>query len=672
MLPPELQGDVSAHRQSAENHRLGDAQRVEQGRQIIGELLDGHFVAVAGSLAEAAQVGGDHPAMPRERFELPGPHRVVQRKAMHQQQRNADAAFVVPDFRSLDQQRIMRTRFSPRLGKFTALPVRQHLFAGLQLRKTTSALFPFLRYPHEQTISKRAMLLLALQGLTCGQKVPGFLSVPGVGRTIRDSGRHSPPVPYRPQSATCTPRVRKWRIPSGLGYPPLGTLAPLMALGSIRSAKFKEERAMQLAYFRGLGIVVLATAALAASAARTSADDAAGQPSTIQLTAAIDEPDSPAAKRIDIDDAAKAADAAPVEKPKTRVPTPAKRTPSAAPLAKKLAEVKTAPAELDAKKSPGSDAAPVEVEPSANPTPKAEPTAEPPKKTPDAESLQPVPQAQESEPVPVEAASFKSITPGASTKTDVAAAWGEAKDSARKNGDLLELYAVEPFNRVEVSYNGEKVSSVVIRLDQAFPADAVAKQLDLATIRPVLVFNELGEVLGLSYPERGVLFAFEPSEEPKKPSMKVKQIILEPITAEPFVLRAETTLESRPELSRRDLEQALTLDRTNARAFWLYSRALVAVEKYDKAIVAAAEAVRLDPENASYRVTRAQILGQIGRLPEAIEEAEKAVETASETAARQGPRPVLAWATCWPPARNPTTARRSASTRRPSRWPIRW
>ena len=168
----------------------------------------------------------------------------------------------------------------------------------------------------------------------------------------------------------------------------------------------------------------------------------------------------------------------------------------------------------------------------------------------------------------------------------------------------------------------------------------MAKQLDLAAIRPVLVFNELGEVLGRAYPERGVLLAFEPSDKPGKASMKVSQIILEPISAEPFVLRAETTMASRYDLSRRDLEQALTLEPGNARAHWLYSRVLAATEQHEKAVKAAGEAVRLDPDNAQYRVTHAQALAQAGQLPEALEEAQKAV------AASEGRPHVKARATC--------------------------
>jgi tetratricopeptide (TPR) repeat protein len=177
-----------------------------------------------------------------------------------------------------------------------------------------------------------------------------------------------------------------------------------------------------------------------------------------------------------------------------------------------------------------------------------------------------------------------------------------------------------------VSYLEGRVTSIVIRFSQAFPANTVAQQLELTNIRPVLVSNELGEILGQVYPERGVLFAFEPSKEPRKASMRVGQIILEPISAEPFVLRAETYLDSRYESSLQDIEQALKLKPANARAQWLRARILVAQGEYHKAETASGEAVRLEPGNARYRVTRAQILGVLGRLGEATQEAQAAIE----------------------------------------------
>ena len=282
-----------------------------------------------------------------------------------------------------------------------------------------------------------------------------------------------------------------------------------------------------------------------------------------------------------------------------------------------------------------------EEEPSAVPTPakhkptmqdrvkaaasSPKPADDQPKAKPADESLSPISDPQEGPPTPLVAASFKGVAPGTSTKEDVVKAWGQPKKTSKANGSLVQLYSVEPFKRVEVNYADGRVSSVVIRLDRSFPADAVAKQLDLTAVRPVLVVNELGEVLGRAYPERGVLLAFVPADKPGKSSMKVSQIILEPISAESFVLRAETTMDSRHDLSRRDLEQALTLEPGNARAHWLYSRVLAATEQYDKAVTAAGQAVRLDPDDAQYRVTHAQALAQAGQLPEAIEEARKAV-----------------------------------------------
>ena len=81
----------------------------------------------------------------------------------------------------------------------------------------------------------------------------------------------------------------------------------------------------------------------------------------------------------------------------------------------------------------------------------------------------------------------------------------------------MQLYSVDPFPRVEVAYSGDnKVTSLVIRFERGFPAAQVAEQLELSKVQPVLVSNELGEVLGQSYPERGVLFSFEPAADPSK------------------------------------------------------------------------------------------------------------------------------------------------------------
>ena len=226
------------------------------------------------------------------------------------------------------------------------------------------------------------------------------------------------------------------------------------------------------------------------------------------------------------------------------------------------------------------------------------------------EPLRPIPDPQEGPPVSVEAASFKGVTPGVATKADVQKAWGPPKATAVADGSPVELYAVVPFRQVEVHYAANKVSAIVIRLERTFPAEAVAKTLDLTTVRPVAVSNNMGEVLGQAYPERGVMLAFEPSKGPGKATTNVAEIVIEPVSAETFVLRAETAMDSRYDLARHDLEQALSLEPGNARAHWLLGRVLAETEELSKAVAEAAEAVRLEPKNAQYRVTLAQLLVQ--------------------------------------------------------------
>ena len=128
-------------------------------------------------------------------------------------------------------------------------------------------------------------------------------------------------------------------------------------------------------------------------------------------------------------------------------------------------------------------------------------------------------------------------------------------------------------------FSDETVASIVVRLEKAFPAKPVAEQLKMANIRPVLVSNELGDILGQAYPERGVLFAFRQTHEQGKPSMEVTEIVLEAASADPFVLRAETNLESNFNQNLRDLDEAVRLAPDNARAHWLRSRVLAALLK---------------------------------------------------------------------------------------------
>lgn len=275
----------------------------------------------------------------------------------------------------------------------------------------------------------------------------------------------------------------------------------------------------------------------------------------------------------------------------------------------------------------GTATAPADETPAApaDETP-AEPAVETPAAPADEAAIEPIPDPIGPGQVAIEAASFKEVIPGKTTAEQVQKAWGPPREIQTQGDAIVQLYAVEPFDQIEVTIIEGKVASLVIRLSKVFPAKAVAEQLKLTDVRPVFISNELGEILGQVYPERGVLFAFQPSEQPGQASMKVAEIILEPISAEPFVLRAETILESQQMLSLLDVQQAIQLDPNTARAHWLHGRLMAMAGDYQNAASASKEAVRLEPENPHYRVTRAQILGHLGRFVEAIQETQAALK----------------------------------------------
>jgi tetratricopeptide (TPR) repeat protein len=384
---------------------------------------------------------------------------------------------------------------------------------------------------------------------------------------------------------------------------------------------FKEERAMRYTLIRHLALLALlmvsATALRAAEDVRPSSASATLE--TIQLQELTD-------VGATTDGSAKNAAISTSTRPKVSQPTPARHKPAVTTNASLAAADQSiaAPSIQELSDATAAGDIAVKAKPASAATAKSEMVAKAPKTKSAEESLQPIPDSLESGPTSIEAASFKGVTPGMSTKDEVTKAWGEPKETADRKDALVQLYSVGPFNRVEVNYVGNKVGSLVVRFDRPFPVDAMAKQLDLATVRPVLVSNDMGEVLGLVYPERGVLFAFAAAKDSDKPTMQVASLVLEPIAAEPFVLRAETTLDSRCDLSRRDLEQAIELEPNNARAHWLLSRVLANMDQPEKSLAAVGRAVQLDPDNPRYRATRAQVLAQTGRLEQALAEAEKA------------------------------------------------
>jgi tetratricopeptide (TPR) repeat protein len=253
----------------------------------------------------------------------------------------------------------------------------------------------------------------------------------------------------------------------------------------------------------------------------------------------------------------------------------------------------------------------------------------------DSGSIEPIPDTADAAnqtdvpkgPVKLEVASFNGVTPGETTAEELEAKWGKSKAEKTIDQNKVYHYSLGPFPRLEVSVDlaSQKVVSIVIRLDKPFPSKDMAAQLQLSRIRPVLVSNSNGEILGQSFPERGVLFAFEKNYKLNQPSMMVTEVVLESLGADPFVLRAETNLGGDPLVNLEDLKHANQIDPKHSRAYWLKARILASLDRMTDALTANQQAVELDGGNCSFRLTFAQILQQSGQYEKAAEQAKEAV-----------------------------------------------
>ncbi|MCS7239201.1 MAG: tetratricopeptide repeat protein [Thermoguttaceae bacterium] len=238
------------------------------------------------------------------------------------------------------------------------------------------------------------------------------------------------------------------------------------------------------------------------------------------------------------------------------------------------------------------------------PPPRAHPAASP-------AAEQPPENPPQSEP-----ASFKGVTPGVTSLLELQKLWGVPQEVAARGKDMVYLYAVAPFDHVEVTVRGDRVEAIVIRLNRAFPAQVVVDHLQLSAISPVFVANDRGEVLAQAYPERGVVLAFLPATQPGRATFQTSEIILQPLSGELFALRAEMNLWKDPESSLKDLETAIRLAPALARAHWLRGRILAMSGDLQAAEAACLQAVQLDPLDAAYQLTLGEVLQRQGRVDE--------------------------------------------------------
>jgi tetratricopeptide (TPR) repeat protein len=226
--------------------------------------------------------------------------------------------------------------------------------------------------------------------------------------------------------------------------------------------------------------------------------------------------------------------------------------------------------------------------------------------------------ATEAPAIDAQPAKFNGIQPGKSTEKDVRAAWREPKRSADSDDGIVLTYEIEPFRSVEVQIGADAVSAINIELESSLPPKRLAKQLALDQLDAVAVTDSEGVLLGQAYPERGVLFMFAPPSDvvvatTNAPPSAVTHVVIQPLDADAFALRAESRLHGPYEQNINDLNTALVLNPNLAHAHWLLAEVYLATGQADKAKASAEEACEIDPENAAYQLRKAEaqiLLGQ--------------------------------------------------------------
>ncbi|MDR2437741.1 MAG: hypothetical protein LBE12_00015 [Planctomycetaceae bacterium] len=217
---------------------------------------------------------------------------------------------------------------------------------------------------------------------------------------------------------------------------------------------------------------------------------------------------------------------------------------------------------------------------------------------------------------PVRTAAFQGVVPGETTLEHLAELWGEPLQKTTVDNLPAHLYSTEILNHIEVIFKDHVVKSIVIQLDEPFPEEQVREVLktELLKSKPVLIPDETGEIIGEVFPEKGVLFLFATSDDD---SLLVKQIGIEPVSSEPFVLRAEATLNDQPTEALRDLYDAIQLNPNDAKAFWLLAQIEIMAGNVDAALIYAEHSIKLDERRPAYHLVYIQSLVRMNRIEEA-------------------------------------------------------
>ena len=217
------------------------------------------------------------------------------------------------------------------------------------------------------------------------------------------------------------------------------------------------------------------------------------------------------------------------------------------------------------------------------------------------------PSSETIEAVEVQAARFLGVTPGQTTLAEVLDKLGEPHSQQVGDATNVLEYQVGPFPKVEVFIGDDVVVSIFAQLKAPREPSELAAELGLTGFTPVVIKNA-AETLGIAYPERGVLFSY--ASDSTRP--RVAQILLEPLSAEMFLLRVDATPNDHYSQKLADLERVLDIAPQNADALWLGGKLLAITGNQDDALKLVKQAVKLAPKNDRFQLTQAKFTARAG------------------------------------------------------------
>ena len=227
--------------------------------------------------------------------------------------------------------------------------------------------------------------------------------------------------------------------------------------------------------------------------------------------------------------------------------------------------------------------------------------------------------------------SFKNVTPGETETAQVLERLGAPAEDGEENGQRLLIYHLEPFHHIEVVIVDGIVASIVLHFANATAPAQIERELQLHEIESTPVYNDSGQVLGRAYPERGALLNFD--QESK--AHRAMQLVLEPVAAEPFVLRVRNDTRHQYTNCIADLEIARRLEPGDAETVRMLAELLAKTGQPKRALEMMERALALSPGNARLMLEKAELLARIDQLDEALEITKGVVADRPEDAMNQ-------------------------------------